>query len=158
MKLLPAACVSGLIMSVSVASAQQPRVPKAPSPPPAPAVIAPTLQTPPPAHHFTPPSLSAPQVTPELWVYSQELQRHDDPAQAVRRKSEAKADQRLSRLAALKWYGQSNSRPDACPIPLMSSYSPTWTGNGWDRYGWTAISGPSLTLQIDPIISVGSLR
>jgi hypothetical protein len=88
-------------------------------------------------------------VTPELWVYSQELQRHDDPAQAVRRKAELKADQRISRLAALKWYGQSNSRPDACPIPLMSVYSPRWVGYGWERYDWTAVGSPSLTLRID---------
>jgi hypothetical protein len=79
-------------------------------------------------------------VTPELWIYSQEQQRHDDPAQAVRRKAETKADQRLARLAALKWYGYSSARPDVCPIPFMSAYSPTWIGNGWGRYDWTAVS------------------
>jgi hypothetical protein len=100
-----------------------------------------TLQAPlPAAEHFVPPSLSAPPVTPELWVYSQELRRHDDPAQAVRRKAEAKADQRLARLAAMKWYGYSNSRPVASSIPTMGSYSPGWIGNGLDRYDWAGVS------------------
>jgi hypothetical protein len=88
-------------------------------------------------------------VTPELWIYSQEVQRHDDPAQAVRRKAEIKADQRLNRLAALKWYGQSNARPETSPIPVMGTYSPAWAGNGSSRYDWAAVGGPSLTLRYD---------
>src|SRR5689334_10910038 len=62
---------------------------------------------------FSPPVLSVPPVTPDLWVYSQEQRRHDDPAQAVRRKAEMKADQRAARVASVKWFGLSNSRPHA---------------------------------------------
>jgi hypothetical protein len=109
-----------------------------------------TLQAPLAAEErFVPPSLSAPPVTPELWVYSQELKRHDDPAQAVRRKAEAKADQRLARLAALKWYGLSNSRPLASSIPTMGQYSPAWIGNGWERFDWVmpGVIGPAVYVE-----------
>src|SRR5215216_139592 len=105
MKICLTLCLALLVLGTSFANAQQPPVRRIDSP-------ITTLQSPQPAAEgFTAPSLSAPPVTPELWVYSQEQQRHDDPAQAVRRKAELKADQRLARLAALKWYGQSNSRP-----------------------------------------------
>jgi len=135
MKLLSMISAAAILLMASAAMAQQPRVPKLTSP-------SPVLHTQTPAAtHFTPPSLTTPNVTPEMWVYSQELRRHDDPAQAVRRKAEINADQRLSRLAALRWYGMSNSRPDACPIPLMSGYSPSWVGNSFNRYDWSAI-GP----------------
>jgi hypothetical protein len=150
MKLLSTACLATLLTCISAAmwtSAAMAQQPKARTIPPAPTT---TVHPQPTAPHFTPPSLSAPQVTPELWVYSQELQRHDDPSQAVRRKAEAKADQRLARLAALKWYGQSNSRPDANPIPLMSSYSPSWIGNG-GRYDWAAFGISASLLRVETI-------
>lgn len=100
---------------------------------------------------FAAPSLSAPPVTPELWVYSQELKRHDDPAQAVRRKAELAAEQRQARLAAMRWYGQSNSRPVANPTPFMGEYSPGWVGNGWNRYDWVGSSRPSVSVYVDAI-------
>ena len=81
MKIAPAACAMLLFCS-SVAVAQQPKLTKIDRPPVA------TLQAPIPAtSQFTAPILTAPTTTPELWVYSQEMRRHDDPAQAVRRKA-----------------------------------------------------------------------
>lgn len=100
---------------------------------------------------FTAPSLSAPQVTPELWVYSQEQRRHDDPLQAVRRKAEFSANQRQARLAATRWYGFSNARPTASVTPTMGQYSPSWVGNGLDRYDWVGGWGPSAVLYVDDI-------
>jgi hypothetical protein len=100
---------------------------------------------------FAAPSLSAPPVTPELWVYSQELRRHDDPAQAVRRKAEIAADQRQARLAAMRWYGFSNSRPVANPTPFTGEYSPAWVGNGWNRYDWVGGSRPAVSIYVDGI-------
>jgi hypothetical protein len=152
MKLHRVVGVGIIFLCASAALAQQPKSKNVPLPrttvpasPPA------TVQSLPPVTHFTPPSLTAPQVTPELWVYSQELKRHDDPAQAVRRKAEAKADQRLGRLAALKWYGQSNARPDASPIPLMGAYSPGWIGNGWQRYDWASFGASASLLRVETI-------
>jgi len=87
-------------------------------------------------------------VSPEIYLYLQEQKRHDDPAQAVRRKAEARSYQRMSRLAALKWYGFSNARPQASTVPMMGVYSPTWVGNGYDRYDWSPSSGPTIVLRV----------
>jgi hypothetical protein len=83
------------------------------------------------------------QVTPEMWIYSQEMRRYEDPQQMVRRKAEVKSAQRNGRLAAMKWFGFSNSRPQANPVPFMGAYSPTWVGNGYDRYDWVSTSWPA---------------
>jgi hypothetical protein len=77
-----------------------------------------------------------PNMSPELWLYSQQVRRHDDPAQAVRRNAEQKAAQRTARLNAMHWFGYSNSRPQASGVPFMSVYSPVWTGNGYNPYNW----------------------
>ncbi len=139
MKYLLASLPIILFLLPAIATAQQPMVPKPTLPlvtkidrPP----VAGPQQPPAPTTHFAPATLSAPATTPELWVYSQEQRRHDDPAQAVRRKAEFQADQRMARIAALKAYGYSNSRPEAGMTPIMGTYSAGWIGNGWNRYDW----------------------
>jgi len=93
-------------------------------------------------------AVSAPQITPEMWMYLQEQRRHDDPALSVRRKAEFKADQRMARMTTAKWYGYSNSRPEASSIPFMGDYSPGWTGNGLSRYQWTAAGAPYIYYNV----------
>jgi hypothetical protein len=89
-------------------------------------------------------------VTPEMWIYSQELNRHDDPAQAVRRKAEIRAAQRMQRIAAMKWFGFSNARPQVSPVPMMSGgYSPAWVGNGSDRYDWVGVGWPQTSVHVE---------
>jgi hypothetical protein len=128
----------GSMACCATASAQQPLVTKVDR------TITPTLTTVTPINSsYSVPVLSAPPATPELWVYAQEQRRHDDPAQAVRRKAEFQADQRMSRLASLKWYGLSNARPEASPTPLTGTYSPGWIGNGWNRYDWVGVGVPA---------------
>jgi hypothetical protein len=100
-------------------------------------------------NQFVPPNLSITTVTPELWVYSQEMRRHDDPAQAVRRKAEARAAQRMQRVAAMKWFGFSNARPQASTTPMMGSYSPAWVGNSPNPYEWVGLDWSSTALIID---------
>ena len=141
MKRLLPICSLVVVLSCAVATAQQPPLPKLQ--PTLPLVtkidrppVAGPQQQPPATTHFTPATLSAPATTPELWVYSQEQRRHDDPAQAVRRKAEYQAGQRMARIASLKWYGYSNSRPEAGMTPIMGTYSAGWAGNGWNRYEW----------------------
>ena len=87
-------------------------------------------------------------ATPEMWFYEQERLRYADPRQAVRAKAEYRAFQRSRRLAALKWYGFSNSRPVANPDPFHGSYSPRWVGNGYLPSQWSA--GSSTTVVIAP--------
>ena len=128
-----------LLLSIaSVANAQQPLVSRIDRLPPTPA---PTVGIP-------SSTLSAPQITPEMWMYLQEQQRHDDPAQSVRRKAEYKADQRMARINTAKWYGFSNSRPEASSIPFMGDYSPGWVGNGLSRYQWIAAGMPYISYGI----------
>lgn len=84
-------------------------------------------------------------LTPELWLYMQQLQRHDDPQMAVRRKAEERAAQRTHRIASRKWFGLSNSRPSASPIPVMGTYSPFWAGNASDPNRWNGV-GPAIII------------
>lgn len=78
-------------------------------------------------------------VTPDMWYYSQETRRHDDPKQAVRRKAEYVAQQRTLRIESMKWYGMSNSRPIASTSPFMDEYSPSWIGNSSHPYQWVPV-------------------
>lgn len=95
------------------------------------------------------PELNPSQVTPELYLYMHDLRRHDDPQQAVRRKAEARAAARESRITAMKWYGMSNARPQANPVPFMGTYSPTWVGSRNERYDWCGYTWPSVSLRVD---------
>jgi hypothetical protein len=87
-------------------------------------------------------------LTPEMWLYLQERDRYDDPAQAVRRKAEDRATQRNHRMAARKWFGFSNTRPTASPLPIMGSYSPFWAGNDIDPNRWNGI-GPATIIETE---------
>jgi hypothetical protein len=77
-------------------------------------------------------------VTPEMWLYEQERNRYEDPHSAVRRKAEQRAAQRADRLAAMKWYGQSNSRPLVAPTPFCDTYGAGWVSNTSNPYQWRA--------------------
>jgi hypothetical protein len=81
-------------------------------------------------------------VTPEVWLYMQEYQRHKQPKEAVRRKAELRSAQRQSRLEAQRWFGISNLRPMANPIPFYASYSPAWVGDRWSPYSWYGTGYP----------------
>ena len=81
----------------------------------------------------------SPGESPEIWLYLQQMRRYDDPKQAVRRKAEFRAAQRRNRLAAMKWFGLSNSRPQASAVPWSGTYSPQWSSNSWDRFGWAGV-------------------
>lgn len=78
------------------------------------------------------------ELTAEMRTYMQALQRQDEPMQNARRAAQVKAEQRRARLAAQQWYGISNLRPMANPIPFMGTYSPMWAGNGFTEHYWHA--------------------
>ena len=81
------------------------------------------------------------QPTPEMWFYEQYQQQYDDPAAAVRRRAELRAAQRQGRLAAMRWFGQSNSRPQASSDPFHGDYSSRWTSNNGHYTGrWMGTS------------------
>lgn len=78
-------------------------------------------------------SLSMSEMTPEMWLYMQERDRHDDAKEAVRRKAEYRTAQRQRRIAAREWFGYSNARPAANSDPWMAGYSPHWSANSPQR-------------------------
>ena len=87
-------------------------------------------------------------TTPEMWFYEQERLRQENPKTGVRKKAEIRAAQRQRRIAALKWYGFSNSRPIANPTPMTGTYSPVWTSGGYMPYQWNGAAG-GVVLQAD---------
>ncbi len=87
--------------------------------------------------------------TEDMWFYLQELRRYDDPQVVIRRKAELKAQQRRQRLAAMKWYGYSPSRPMANPTPSMGVSSPMWIGNGADPYQWIGNAYVTTVLRVE---------
>jgi hypothetical protein len=145
MKLSRCLCLASLIASgfigwTSLAYAQQPaRGKTATNVSPARTTTTPTTSL----------NLEPPVVTPELWLYSQEQRRHDDPALAVRRKAEARTAARMQRIEAMKWFGLSNARPQASVTPMMGTFSPSWVGNGWDRYDWVGVGAPATALRVE---------
>jgi hypothetical protein len=86
-------------------------------------------------------------MTPEMWFYLEEVRRYEDPSMAVRRNAEIRAQQRQNRLAALKWFGFSNLRPQASPTPMSSSYSPAWVGSVGSPYSWTGLGNHSYVVR-----------
>ena len=89
--------------------------------------------------HVTASGVVAP--TPGMWFYEQEMRRLDDPKMAVRRKAELRAQQRMDRMAAMAWYGMSNSRPTATSLPHFGgSYSPYWGSTNFDPLRWRPIT------------------
>jgi hypothetical protein len=78
-------------------------------------------------------NLSLSEMTPQMWLYMQERDRHDNPKEAVRRKAEYRAAQRQRRIAAREWFGYSNARPSANADPYMAGYSPHWSANNAQR-------------------------
>ena len=141
MKTTAFASLAVVLACGSIGLAQQPLTTL--RPPTAAAVVAPAAE-------FSTPNVTLPAVTPEVWLYSQEWRRHDDPAQAVRRKAEARTASRMQRLEAIKWFGFSNARPQASVTPFMGIWSPAWAGNGYDRYDWVGAGWtPPTTVRVE---------
>ena len=86
-------------------------------------------------------------MTPEMWFYEQERGRYDDPKMAVRRRAEARAQQRNDRLASSEWYGMSNSRPVCNLTPWCSNYSFFWGSNSYDPLRFRPLATPLVVMR-----------
>jgi hypothetical protein len=75
-------------------------------------------------------------LTPEMYRYLSDLQRYGGPQDLTRVRAAREADQRKERLAAMRWYGYSNSRPMAAATPFTSQYGPRWVGGRNNPYFW----------------------
>lgn len=123
-KLIPMAAI-GLLFTVAPAIAQSPQSPRGRQ-------KSPTANSPAAVEKDKLPglgSMSMSEMTPQMWLYVQERNRHDDPKEAVRRKAEYRTAQRQRRIAAREWFGYSNARPTANSDPLHAGYSPHWSAN-----------------------------
>jgi hypothetical protein len=70
------------------------------------------------------------------------------PAELVKANAMHQARLRTARIESRKWFGLSNSRPVASPVPHMSDYSPQWVGGveqpyDWAGSGWSSIQSRS---------------
>src|SRR4051794_36070895 len=96
----------------------------------------------------TSPLVSPGEATPEMWFYEQALQQYNDPKNAVRANAEFKANQRRQRLAAMQWYGYSNSRPELGIDLLHGPQQAQWVGNGADPNWWVALARPAIMINV----------
>ena len=88
-------------------------------------------------------------ATPEMWFYDQARRQYQDPKLVVRQKAEFRTSERLRRMAALRWFGFSNSRPMAGVDPIHGDYGPYWTsGNVYQPFRWAG--GRSPTIVVTP--------
>ena len=88
--------------------------------------------------------------TPEMWFYEQYQQQYDDPKTAVRQKSEFRAVQRQQRLAAMRWFGFSNTRPHCAVDPVGGDWSPGWKSNNmFYPSQWSGIGRPWVVVRPD---------
>jgi len=88
-------------------------------------------------------------ATPEMWFYEQSLRQYNDPQWLIRQKAEFRSAERMRRMAALRAYGFSNSRPMAGVDPVHGDYGPHWTsGNIYQPFRW--YSGRSATVVVTP--------
>ncbi len=80
-------------------------------------------------------------ATPEMWFYDQAARQYRDPKMAVRAKAEFRNDQRMRRIESMKWFGMSNSRPQANTDPYHGDYSPRWVSNpGYYPWRWNGVA------------------
>ena len=88
--------------------------------------------------------------TPEMWFYEQERRRWEDPMTIVRARAQEKTAERRARLAAMAWYGMSNSRPNVSIDPTDSVYAQHWRSNGYQPSEWVGgVSHQTVILEAD---------
>ena len=85
--------------------------------------------------------------TPEMWFYQQYQKQYQSPQDMVHRNADFKGAERLRRLSAMKWFGQSNQRPRAGTDPINGEYSPTWvSGNAYHPNQWFGVGSPVVVI------------
>lgn len=55
----------------------------------------------------------------------------------AQQRAEFRAQQRVSRLAAQRWYGYSNARPTVAALPFTAMYRSAWQSPGGWPYHWS---------------------
>ena len=87
--------------------------------------------------------------TPSMWLYEQERRRYEDPRSSVRVNAEQRGVQRRQRIAAMQWFGYSNSRPTVSVTPFTGTAAPQWGSNSADPFIWTGVRRPTVVYVPD---------
>ena len=82
----------------------------------------------------TPAQESAPSA--DDYSYYQPVHEKTPTPALAQQKAAARAEQRMARLAAMRWYGFSGSRPTASGLPWTTMYSPAWQQPGGRPFAW----------------------
>jgi len=59
-----------------------------------------------------------------------------DARAIVQQKAQARAEQRMDRMASSSWYGVTNARPSGSSTPFTSRYGSVWEMPGGRPYSW----------------------
>lgn len=81
----------------------------------------------------------------QSWYREQSAVKPDSRA-IVQQKAQIRAEQRMSRLASMNWYGMSNGRPTGASTPFTSRYSPVWEMPGGKPFSWYPNSRPGYVM------------
>lgn len=87
-------------------------------------------------YQASPSDLQAQPVPSQLSPSAEQHSRQVEAAQAVRRKAEFRAAQRMNRIATRQWTGNSAFRPRVSTIPVMAPNTTFWGGNINARFVW----------------------
>ena len=89
-------------------------------------------------------------ATPEMWFYQQQMNRWDNPKEAIRRKAEFRSAQREARLASRRWFGVSLARPMTSTAVLNGEHAATWTGGSpLHPYQWSGAAPVVIVERMD---------
>jgi hypothetical protein len=86
------------------------------------------------AQQFDAPPAAAPPADKEYYYGPTASQ--GEPKSIAQQKAEQRAQARMARLDAMRWYGFSQARPLATGIPFTSMYSPAWSQPGGRPFAW----------------------
>jgi hypothetical protein len=84
----------------------------------------------------------AEQTDVSWYEYDEQAEYRPNARAIVMQRAMLRAEQRQNRMAAMKWYGMSNSRPTAAATPFCSVYSPVWQSPGGRPFAWSASQRP----------------
>jgi len=92
--------------------------------------------------------------TQDMWFYEQYQKEYMDPKATVRQKAEFRAEERMRRITALRWFGFSNQRPSAGVDVIHSQMAPQWSGSNVNLpFRW---NGPTTTtVLVKPAMPAG---
>lgn len=97
------------------------------------------------AGNFTNTAAAEEKPPEQSWLREQQSGK-PTPTEIVQQKAQIRAQQRMDRMAAMSWYGISNSRPTGGTTPFMGRYAPMWEMPGGQPFAWYPYSRPGYVM------------